>query len=58
MYNVGMVEEIEIKRKNYQVVEQISDHSFKVERKGKFYLLKKFDDDPEGFENFTDCEHS
>ena len=52
-----MVEEIEIKRKNYQVVEQISDHSFKVERKGKYYLLKKFDDDPEGFEKFTDCEH-
>ena len=57
MYNVGMVEEIEIKRKNYQVVEQISDHSFKVERKGKYYLLKKFDDDPEGFEKFVDCEH-
>ena len=52
-----MVEEIEIKRKNYQVVEQISDHSFKVERKGKYFLLKKFDDDPEGFEKFTDCEH-
>ena len=52
-----MVEEIEIKRKNYQVVEQISDHSFKVERKGKYYLLKKFDDDPEGFEKFVDCEH-
>ena len=52
-----MVEEIEIKRKNYQVVEQIGDHAFKVDRKGKFYLLKKFDDDPEGFEKFTDCEH-
>ncbi len=57
MYNVGMVEEIEIKRKNYQVIEQISDHSFKVERKGKYFLLKKFDNDPEGFEKFTDCEH-
>ncbi len=52
-----MVEEIEIKRKNYQVIEQISDHSFKVERKGKYFLLKKFDNDPEGFEKFTDCEH-
>ena len=52
-----MVEEIEIKRKNYQVVEQISDHSFKVERKGKYFLLKKFDDDPDGFEKFVDCEH-
>ena len=52
-----MVEEIEIKRKNYQVIEQIGDHSFKVERKGKYFLLKKFDNDPEGFEKFTDCEH-
>jgi len=52
-----MVEEIEIKRKVYQVVEQLSDHCFKVERKGTYYLLKKFDDDREGFENFVDCEH-
>ena len=52
-----MVEEIEIKRKVYQVVEQLSDHCFKVERKGTYYLLKKFDDDREGFDNFVDCEH-
>ena len=52
-----MVEEIEIKRKNYQIIEQINDHEFKVERKGKYFLLKKFDNDPDGFEKFTDCEH-
>lgn len=52
-----MVEEIEIKRKVYQVVEQLSDHCFKVERKGTYFLLKKFDDDREGFDNFVDCEH-
>ena len=52
-----MVEEIEIKRKVYQVIEQISDRSFKVERKGTYYFLKKFDDDKEGFEKFVDCEH-
>lgn len=52
-----MVEEIEIKRKVYQVVEQLSDHCFKVERKGTHFLLKKFDDDREGFDNFVDCEH-
>ena len=57
MYNVGMVEEIEIKRKNYQVIEQISDCLFKVERKGKYFVLMKFDNDPDGFEKFTDCEH-
>ena len=52
-----MVEEIEIKRKVYQVVEQLSDHTFKVERKGEYFLLKKYDDDREGFEKFVDCEH-
>ena len=52
-----MVEEIEIKRKVYQVVEQLSDHCFKIERKGTYFLLKKFDVDREGFDNFVDCEH-
>ena len=52
-----MVEEIEIKRKVYQVVEQLGDRSFKVERKGTYYFLKKFDNDKEGFEKFVDCEH-
>ena len=52
-----MVEEIEIKRKIYKVVEQIGDRSFKIERKGKFYFLKKYDNDSEGFEKFVDAEH-
>ena len=52
-----MVEEIEIKRKTYQIIEQIGEHSFKVERKGTFYVLKRFDEDKEGFENFIDYEH-
>ena len=52
-----MVEEIEIKRKVYQVVEQVGEHSFKVERKGEYFLLKKFDNDKAGFEDFVDCEH-
>ena len=52
-----MVEEIEIKRKIYQVIEQIGDRSFKIERKGKFYFLKKFDDDKKGFDDFVDAEH-
>ena len=52
-----MAEEIEIKRKVYTVVEQLGDRSFKVERKGQFFFLKKFGDDKEGFENFVDCEH-
>ena len=52
-----MVEEIEIKRKIYQVIEQVGDRSFKVERKGEYFFLKKFDNDREGFDKFVDCEH-
>ena len=52
-----MVEEIEIKRKIYQVIEQIGDRSFKIERKGQFFFLKKFDDDKTGFDKFVDAEH-
>lgn len=52
-----MVEEIEIKRKVYQVVEQIGERTFKVERKGEYFFLKKFDDDKAGFQDFVDCEH-
>ena len=53
-----MNEIIEIKRKEYEVIEQIGEHSFKVERKGQFFFLKKFEDDPVGFEKFVDAEHS
>ena len=52
-----MNEIIEIKRKEYEVIEQISDHTYKVESKGQYYLMKKFEDDPAGFEKFVDAEH-
>ena len=52
-----MNEIIEIKRKEYEVIEQISDHTYKVERKGQYYFMKKFEDDPAGFEKFVDVEH-
>ena len=52
-----MIEEIEIKRKVYQVIEQIGDRTFKIERKGKFFFLKKYDEDRKGFDDFTDAEH-
>ena len=52
-----MNEIIQIKRKEYEVIEQISDHTYKVERKGQYYLMKKFEDDPAGFEKFVDAEH-
>ena len=52
-----MNEIIEIKRKEYEVIEQIGDHTYKVERKGQYYFMKKFEDDPAGFEKFVDAEH-
>ena len=56
-YNVDMVEEIEVKRKVFTVVERLGEHSFKVERKGQFFFLKKFESDSEKFEAFCDAEH-
>ena len=52
-----MKEEIEVKRKVFTVVEQIGEHSLKVERKGQFFFLKKFESDSEKFEAFCDAEH-
>lgn len=52
-----MKEEIEVKRKVFTVVEQIGEHSFKVERKGQYFFLKKFESDSEKFEAFCDAEH-
>ena len=52
-----MKEEIEIKRKAFVVEEQIGEHSYKVERKGQYFLLKKFEENEKGFEDFCDAEH-
>ena len=37
-----MVETIDIKRKEFVVLEKLNDNAFKVERKGKIYFLKKY----------------
>ena len=52
-----MKEEIEVKRKIYTVVEQIGEHSYKVERKGQFFFLKKYENDADKFEAFCNAEH-
>ena len=52
-----MNEIIEIKRKEFEVLEQIGDRSFKVERKGQIFFMKKFENDEEGFEEFVEAEH-
>ena len=52
-----MNEIIEIKRKEYEVIEQLGDHSFKAKRKDQVFFMKKFEDDPVAFEKFVDAEH-
>ena len=52
-----MNEEIEVKRKVFTVVEQIGEHSYKVERKGQFFFLRKFGEDIKGFDSFCGAEH-
>ena len=52
-----MNEIIEIKRKEYEVIEQLGEHSFKVKRKDQVFFMKKFEDDPVAFEKFVDAEH-
>ena len=52
-----MNEIIEIKRKEFEIIEQIGDRSFKVQRKGQFFFMKKYENDSEGFEDFIDAEH-
>ena len=52
-----MNEIIEIKRKEFEVIEQIGERTFKVQRKGQLFFMKKFNDDAKGFEQFIDGEH-
>ena len=52
-----MNEIIEIKRKEFEVIEQMGDRSYKAERKGNLYFVKKFENDAKGFEQFVDAEH-
>lgn len=50
MCGVFMKEIIEIKRKEFEVIEKVGDRSYKVERKDKLYFLKKFENDKKGFD--------
>lgn len=50
MFGIFMREIIEIKRKEFEVIEQIGERSYKVERKGNLYFLKKFGRDKKGFD--------
>ena len=52
-----MKEEIEVKRKVFTVEKQIGEHSYKVERKGHYFFLKKFENNEKEFDDFCDAEH-
>ena len=51
-----MKEIISIKRKDFEVLEHLGDHSFKVERHGKIFFLKKYDSKDE-FNEFVKNSH-
>ena len=48
-----MKEIIEIKRKEFEVLEKLGEHSFKVQRKDKIYFLKKYDN-KDSFNSFVE----
>lgn len=50
------MEIFEIKRKIFDVIEKLGERSYKVERKGKIYFLKDFENDKKGFEQYVETE--
>lgn len=51
-----MQEVIEIKRKQFVVLEKLGEHSYKVQRKNDIYFLKKYDN-KEAFNDFVQKQH-
>ena len=51
-----MTEIIEIKRKQFEVLQPMGEHSFKVTRNGKIFFLKKYSSRDE-FKKFVDQQH-
>ena len=50
------METITIKRKEFEIISKMGEHSFKVTRHGKVYFLKKYED-KKSFEDFLDRQH-
>lgn len=48
------MQQIEIKRKFFDVIEKLGERSMKVQRKNDIYFLKDYGDDREGFDTFVD----
>ena len=51
------MENIVIKRKEFTILEKLGDRSYKVERKGKLFFLKKFEGQKEEFNAFVKAAH-
>lgn len=51
-----MKEIIEIKRKEFEVLEQLGERTYKVTRKGKLFFLKKYSN-KEDFNDFVEKQH-
>lgn len=51
-----MKEIIEIKRKEFEVLEQLGERTYKVTRKGKLFFLKKYSNKEE-FNDFVEKQH-
>lgn len=51
-----MKEVISIKRKDFEVLEHLGEHSFKVERHGKIFFLKRYDN-KDKFQEFIKNSH-
>ena len=51
------METIVIKRKEFTILEQLGERSYKVERKGKVFFLKKFENRKEEFQVFLKAAH-
>ena len=48
------MEQFEIKRKVFDLIEQVGERTYKVSRKNKVYFLKDFANDEKGFEKYVD----
>lgn len=51
------METIIIKRKEFTILEQLGERSYKVQRKDKVYFLKKYEGDKEAFNAFVKVAH-
>ena len=50
------MEFFEIKRKIFEVEEKIGERTYRVNRNGKIFFLKDFENDKKGFEQYVDTE--